>query len=102
VDADMTILDTICMATKDRQEEVRALAKRIEAMVVVGGKSSGNTRRLAQIAGEEGVFTVHVETAGELPLKELAQFEKIGLTAGASTPAWIIEEVARTLQAAFS
>ena len=100
VDARMTILDTICMATKDRQEEVRSLAKKIEAMVVVGGKSSGNTRRLAQIAGEEGVFTVHVETAAELPLKELARFERIGLTAGASTPAWIIEEVAKTLKAA--
>ena len=69
-------------------------------MVVVGGKSSGNTRRLAQIAGEEGVFTVHIETAAELPLKELARFERIGLTAGASTPAWIIEEVAKNLMSA--
>ena len=102
VDSQMTILDTICMATKDRQEEVRNLAKKIEAMVVVGGKSSGNTRRLAQIAAEEGVFTVHVETATELPLKELARFERIGLTAGASTPAWIIEEVAKTLKAALA
>lgn len=100
IDADMTILDTICMATKDRQEEVRALARQVEAMVIVGGKSSGNTRRLAQIAQESGIFAIHVETAAELPLNELARFERIGLTAGASTPAWIIEDVARTLRTA--
>lgn len=98
VDSNMAILDTICTATKDRQEEVRNLSRRVQAMVVVGGKNSGNTRRLAQIAREAGVFTVHVETAGELPLQELKAFERIGLTAGASTPSWIIEEVALTLK----
>lgn len=64
---DMSILDTICMATKDRQEEVRVLSRRVEGMVIVGGKNSGNTRRLAQIAQEAGIFAVHVETADELP-----------------------------------
>ena len=98
VDSNMAILDTICTATKDRQEEVRNLSRRVQAMVVVGGKNSGNTRRLAQIAREAGVFTVHVETAEELPLQELKAFERIGLTAGASTPSWIIEEVALTLK----
>ncbi|NCC05685.1 MAG: 4-hydroxy-3-methylbut-2-enyl diphosphate reductase [Proteobacteria bacterium] len=98
VDADMTILDTICMATKDRQEEVRELSHKVHAMVIVGGKNSGNTRRLAQIAQESGIFAVHVETAEELPLKELAAFERIGLTAGASTPSWIIEDVAQALR----
>lgn len=101
VDAEMVILDTICMATKDRQEEVRTLSRLVEAMIVVGGKSSGNTRRLAQIAHESGIFAIHVETAAELPLKELASFQRIGLTAGASTPGWIIEEVARTLKNTF-
>lgn len=100
IDPAMSILDTICTATKDRQEEVRNLSKRVQAMIVVGGKSSGNTRRLAQIAREAGVFTVHVETAGELPLRELQAFERIGLTAGASTPSWVIEEVAMTLKEA--
>jgi 4-hydroxy-3-methylbut-2-enyl diphosphate reductase len=100
IDPDMTVLDTICTATKDRQEEVRSLSRRVQAMVVVGGKNSGNTRRLAQIAQESGVFTVHVETAAELPLHELAAFESIGLTAGASTPSWIIEEVAQRLNSA--
>ena len=63
----------------------------------LGGKNSGNTRRLAQIAQECGVFATHVETANELPLKELARYSRMGLTAGASTPAWIIEDVVQTL-----
>ena len=97
ISPDMTVLDTICMATKDRQEEVRALSNQVEAMVVAGGKDSGNTRRLAQIAQEAGIFTVHVETSDELPLDGLARFSSIGLTAGASTPAWIIQDVANAL-----
>jgi len=101
VDPDMVILDTICAATKDRQEEVRNLSQQVQAMVIVGGKNSGNTRRLAQIAQEAGIYTVHVETAPELPLKELAKFPHIGLTAGASTPSWIIQDVAETLHKAF-
>jgi len=98
ISPDITVLDTICMATKDRQEEVRALSNQVEAMVVAGGRESGNTRRLAQIAQEAGIFTVHVETSDELPLEELAQFSSIGLTAGASTPAWIIQDVADALR----
>jgi 4-hydroxy-3-methylbut-2-en-1-yl diphosphate reductase len=73
----MTILDTICMATKDRQEEVHELSRKVQAMVIVGGKNSGNTRRLAQIAQESGIFAIHVETADELPLKELARFSRV-------------------------
>lgn len=97
VDRDMVILDTICNATKDRQDEVRSLAQEVEAMVIVGGRNSGNTRRLAQIAAETGIYTTHVETAEELPLQDLRRFERIGLTAGASTPSWIISSVAETL-----
>lgn len=97
---DVVLLDTICMATKDRQNEVRGIAGKVRAMVIVGGRESGNTRRLAQIAAESGVFTVHVETAAELPLDELRRHAVVGLSAGASTPSWIIEEVAQTLQRA--
>lgn len=97
VDRHMTILDTICTATKDRQDEVRALSRDVQAMIVVGGRDSGNTRRLAQIAAEAGVHTVHVETATELPLEELRRYSRIGLTAGASTPAWIIQAVVDAL-----
>jgi len=102
VDPEMVILDTICTATKDRQDEVRVLSRKVQAMVIVGGKNSGNTRRLAQIAQEEGVWAIHVETADELPLEELAAYELIGLTAGASTPSWIIADVARVLQSTLS
>lgn len=98
IDAGLTVLDTICTATKDRQEEVRNLSRQVQAMVIVGGKNSGNTRRLVQIAQEEGIAAIHVETANELPVKRLAQFERIGLTAGASTPSWIIVDVANALQ----
>jgi len=102
IDPQAVILDTICTATKDRQEEVRTIAKKVQAMVIVGGKDSGNTRRLAQIAQETGVYAVHVETAAELPLDTLRKFSSIGLTAGASTPGWIIREVAAALHHALS
>lgn len=102
IDPLIVALDTICAATKDRQEEVRSLAHQVQAMIIVGGKNSGNTRRLAQIARECDVFTTHVETAEELPLAELAAFDRIGLTAGASTPAWIIDAVAQRLKEALA
>lgn len=102
MDSSMVILDTICAATKDRQEEVRELSSRVQAMIVVGGKSSGNTRRLAQIAQEAGIYVIHIETAEELSFKNLAQFERIGLTAGASTPSWIITAVATSFRKHFN
>lgn len=97
IDPDLPILDTICTATKERQDEVRGIANKVQAMVVVGGKESGNTRRLAQIAEEAGVRAIHVETSAELPLEELSQYDSIGLTAGASTPSDIIADVAETI-----
>jgi 4-hydroxy-3-methylbut-2-enyl diphosphate reductase len=97
VDPDMAVLGTICDATKNRQEEVLRIAREVDCMVVVGGYTSGNTRRLAKVAEDEGRKAVHVETAAELPLQELAGCRAIGLTAGASTPRVMIEEVYRTL-----
>ncbi|NCC24726.1 MAG: 4-hydroxy-3-methylbut-2-enyl diphosphate reductase [Deltaproteobacteria bacterium] len=93
------ILDTICDATKERQEEVVEIAAQVEAMVVVGGKNSGNTRRLAAVARESGVFCVHVETAGELAGALNPEYRVVGLAAGASTPGDIIEEVRQALLA---
>ncbi len=94
---ELTVLDTICDATKLRQDEVRALCRQVDGLVVVGGKNSGNTRRLAQIGAECGRPTWHVETAAELPA-EMATFTTIGVTAGASTPAWIIDAVVDALR----
>ena len=83
-------LDTICDATRDRQQEVLSLCSQVEALVVVGGLNSGNTRRLAEVARSQGTPTVHVEDVGgitEAIRKEiLAGVTRVGLTAGASTP----------------
>jgi len=90
---DLEVVDSICNATSDRQEEARELAQRVDAMVVVGGYHSANTRRLAEIAESTGTPTFHVETADELDLDRLAQYETVGVTAGASTPSWITSTV---------
>jgi 4-hydroxy-3-methylbut-2-enyl diphosphate reductase len=87
------IFDTICDSTHRRQDEVLALAQKVEAMVVVGGKESGNTRRLAKISKEAGVPTFQVETENDLDAQELCRYSVIGVTAGASTPNWLILKV---------
>lgn len=92
------IFDTICISTQRRQEEVAFLAGRVDAMVVVGGKGSGNTRRLARISKEAGVPTFHVETEKDLDMEELSRYPVIGVTAGASTPNWLILRVVERLQ----
>jgi len=86
------IINTICTATAERQAAALQLAQTVDFMIVIGGKMSGNTRRLAQIVAQY-VPTVHIETAQELSLEMIAPYNKIGLTAGASTPQSIIEEV---------
>ncbi|WP_418764592.1 4-hydroxy-3-methylbut-2-enyl diphosphate reductase [Mailhella sp.] len=94
----LTVLDTICDATRERQEEAGEIAARVQAMVVAGGKSSGNTRRLAELARMRGVPTVLVETADELDDADFSGARTVGLTAGASTPRYIIDEVERKLR----
>ncbi|MCM1166000.1 MAG: bifunctional 4-hydroxy-3-methylbut-2-enyl diphosphate reductase/30S ribosomal protein S1 [Lachnospiraceae bacterium] len=89
------IYDTICNATAERQKCARELAKRAALMIVVGGKSSSNTRKLADICGEY-CETVFVTTAEEVPLQTLRGLRSdsiIGITAGASAPAYTIKEV---------
>ncbi len=81
------ILETICGATRKRQLEAYRLAGKVDIMVVVGGLNSGNTRRLADIARSQGVPVVQVESAAELPRAMFQGKERVGLTAGASTPA---------------
>ena len=92
------VFDTICDSTEKRQAEVRQMAQTVEAVVIVGGKNSGNTRRLADIVAEAGRPAFHVETETELDLEKLAGFESIGITAGASTPSWMIKRVLRTVE----
>ena len=92
------VYNTICNATHDRQREVRNLCRECDAIVVVGGKHSANTKRLAMIAREEGKDVFLVETAEELDLEKLRKYRKVGVTAGASTPNWVINQVIRTLE----
>ncbi len=88
--------NTICYATHDRQTAARNLAPKVEAMFVVGGRNSANTNRLVEICRESGVPTYHIEIASEIDPDWVRKMSVVGLTAGASTPEWIIDEV-RTL-----
>ncbi len=92
------LFNTICDSTEKRQAEVRILANQVEAFVIIGGRNSGNTRRLAEIARHTGRPAFHVETEGDLELAAMAAFNEVGVTAGASTPSWITERVCRMLR----
>ncbi len=96
------IFNTICDATAFRQAEVQELASRAEALVVVGGRNSGNTQRLVEISRATGIPTYHVETEQELDLKEMSRYHTVGVTAGASTPHWLIGNVVSTLKHAWA
>ena len=87
------ISDTICLATFTRQEEAARLASECDAMVVIGGKHSANSVHLAQICAEQCSNVQFIENARELDMDRLKDADVVGLTAGASTPAWIIKEV---------
>ncbi|MHC1711084.1 MAG: 4-hydroxy-3-methylbut-2-enyl diphosphate reductase [Solidesulfovibrio sp.] len=95
---EITVLSTICNATMNRQQEAMDLATLVDFMVVVGGRDSGNTRRLAQVANAAGTPCVHVETAEDLSREMLVGKRTIGLTAGASTPKKIIDRVQQVLE----
>lgn len=91
------VFDTICRSTNIRQEEVRELAKQVDAMVVVGGRNSSNTNRLAEISREMGTPTFLIESDNEIEAEKFKDFDAIGITAGASTPKWVIEQVVARL-----
>ncbi|MBU1003338.1 MAG: 4-hydroxy-3-methylbut-2-enyl diphosphate reductase [Proteobacteria bacterium] len=95
----LPVLETICDATKVRQEEAVDVAKRVDKMVVVGGYESGNTRRLTQVVRDHGVDCIHVETAEELNPADFAGCTLVGLTAGASTHDITIDQVRAALEA---
>ena len=95
---DVVVLRTICDATKLRQKEANKLAGEVDFMVVIGGYNSGNTRRLAQVVADHGTPCKHVETIADVPLDELKQYSKVGVTAGASTHKNLIDEVLDALE----
>lgn len=87
------IYNTICNATKLRQNSCRDIASEVDAMIIVGGYHSSNTQKLVEIAKKYCNNVYHVEIAQELPLDTLKNYKTVGIAAGASTPTWIIEEV---------
>ncbi|MDX2495176.1 MAG: 4-hydroxy-3-methylbut-2-enyl diphosphate reductase [Desulfuromusa sp.] len=95
---DLIILPTICDATKMRQTEATKIADQSDFVIVAGGYNSSNTRRLAQVVETNGTTALHVETVDELPLDDLRKFQKIGLTAGASTPKKIVDQIQAALE----
>lgn len=91
-------VDTICDATSLRQKEVESIAQQVDIMIIVGGYTSGNTRRLCTIA-ERYVPVIHIEAASDLDIQQLAGYSRIGLSAGASTPCAHIDAVHALLTA---
>lgn len=93
------MFNTICDATEVRQEEVKKLAPGVDLMVVVGGRNSGNTNRLVEVAKEGGAESILIETEEEIDEKFLQQYRNIAVTAGASTPDWMIRRVVNRIEA---
>ncbi len=89
------VFDTICSATKDRQKEAEELSRNSDMMIVIGGRESSNTRKLFEISKRNCPVTYHIETFEDLPQEKT--YNKIGITAGASTPGSIIEEVVKAM-----
>lgn len=94
---DLVVFDTICPSTSTRQDELKRVAAQVEAMVVVGGRNSANTARLARLAASLGLVVIPVESAAELDPEKLKRFRAVGVVGGASTPEWVIQEVVNRL-----
>jgi 4-hydroxy-3-methylbut-2-enyl diphosphate reductase len=91
------IFDTICNATCTRQEEAKEISRVADAMIVIGGRTSANSLKLAEICKANCGRVYFVETADELDISDFSESDTVGITAGASTPAWIIKEVCQML-----
>ena len=98
---DIVVLNTICNATKERQTEARQIAARVDAMVVIGDKRSSNTQKLFEICKEECLNTYYIQTLDDFDMNQLRSVETVGITAGASTPNNIIEEVQNNVRIIF-
>jgi 4-hydroxy-3-methylbut-2-enyl diphosphate reductase len=96
---EIKVFNTICNPTIERQEAARELAHKVEVVIVVGGKGSSNTRHLADVCREEGARTYHIEEASEIDPAWLDGVTEVGLTAGASTPGWMMDEVIDRIRA---
>lgn len=93
------VYDTVCSATRERQEAARRLAAQVEAVYVIGGRHSSNTNRLTEVCRQACPRTYLIETADEINPADIHGLQAIGVTAGASTPDWLIEQVLERLRA---
>lgn len=98
---DIIVLNTICNATQERQLEAKEIAKQVDAMIVIGDKNSSNTQKLYEICKNECENTYYIQTLVDLDLQALASMGSVGITAGASTPNNIIEEVHTNVRVKF-
>lgn len=98
---DSIVLNTICNATEERQREARSIAKQVDAMIVIGGRSSSNTQKLYEICRKECKNTYYIQTLVDLETKPFQSISHVGITAGASTPNNIIEEVQKHVRIKF-
>ena len=95
---DITVLNTICNATEERQTEAEQIAREVDAMIVIGGRASSNTQKLFEICKKECENTYYIQTMKDLDLSRLKSTDNVGITAGASTPNNIIEEVQKNVR----
>ena len=98
-DAEPQVVNTICSATRDRQDAARALAEYVDAFYVIGGRHSSNSVKLLAVCKEHCEKSFLIETALEINPHDLAGVKRVGVTAGASTPNWLIEQVVEKLRA---
>jgi (E)-4-hydroxy-3-methyl-but-2-enyl pyrophosphate reductase len=98
-DDDVQIVNTICSATRDRQDAARALAGEVDAFYIIGGRHSSNSLKLLAVCEEQCVRSFLIETADEINPDNLKGVKTVGVTAGASTPKWLIDKVVNQLEA---
>jgi len=98
-DAEPQVVNTICSATRDRQDAARALAGHVDVFYVIGGRHSSNSVKLLAVCKEQCEKSFLIETALEINARDLEGVERVGVTAGASTPNWLIEQVVERLRA---
>ena len=96
--SELRVFNTICKDTLKRQDSAKGLANSVDAMVVVGGKNSANTRRLVEVCKSNGRETYHIEDSTELDNSWFRGKESVGIASGASTPDWVVQEVINTIR----
>jgi 4-hydroxy-3-methylbut-2-enyl diphosphate reductase len=96
-DAEPQVINTICSATRDRQDAARALAGEVDVFYVIGGRHSSNSVKLLAVCQEQCARSYLIETPAEINPADLDQVQRVGVTAGASTPNWLIDQVVKRL-----